>query len=128
MARIIMSLALLSSIAAVGLSYQAYASDMNPSDDYMASFVNEACPAPMTEEEMMIEEELIPAAPVKKPVMIMEASEAAPELEQKPLMGSEESIMQDEMTKPAVMMPMPAAMTPGDEGKEEAAEDLSLAS
>ncbi len=129
MVRSLFSLALLT-VLTLGLNSQTYASDMDPSDDYMGSFVNEACPAPITEQEMMIEEELVPATPtIKKPVMIeMEGQETTPEMQQMPLMGSEEMMEEETMEKPATMMPAPSAQTFGDEGKEEAAEDLSLAS
>lgn len=104
----------------VGLSVHTsgYAADI--ADDETGSFINEACAMPITDETAQAQTDIDSYVKTLAP-------------EEQAEVGKVTEVIEGKMKKPVVlaeevtMVEEPSALTPGDEGKEEEAEDLELA-
>ncbi len=118
MSRTVFSLLVLTTL---GLSIHStgYAADI--ADDETGSFVNEACPMPVTSDETASAQQDIDSfvntlAPEEQ-AQVGKVTEMIETKMKKPAIITEEAIITD----------APAALTPGDEAIEEETEDLELA-
>ena len=117
MARTLFSLVALT-VLGLSIHTTGYAADI--ADDETGAFVNEACPAPMTDETDESQQDIDSYVKTLAPEEQAEVGKVTELIEQKfkkPVVFSEEAMIVEE----------PSAQTPGDEGREEAMEDLELA-